>query len=632
MGGCKMKIYLCDNIKIPLDLSQQQQFSTALQQKDYFCVTNMYKTFDNVQLNQLESSYFVVATPFETLIDAGVNYMAIEYPNGKMTYCFITRITPEPNPSHATIYYVKDVWQTRMFDWTFKPSQIEKQHMGTKTYSDCEQDVGVNNYRTFKKEEFSGLYKIVDKDNDRWFLVIIACNIATSGGDEENPSIEVSPGGWVDGAFQSCDFLCFPQSSKEWNGKSMMGIADFMAYLTVQPWIAAQIQKVILIPYSFVENYSGYGFLTFHGDSILRLNSINKNTGYSIRITETVHLPKFYANQTPYSNISKLNQMFRAPYSILTINCVNGSSVALDPAYFTGFPTVTTAEISMQTVITQNPRMVIAPVNYKGEQFNLDYSMTFDDFPELTVVYDTGRLTLAQTSASYQAQLNSIYASQSYVGQSAALNASLLSSQKNLADYQRRTSVIGSAAGAVGSLLNLNIGGAVSNAYNAITTAGQASYQQAIYQNQLAKNDLSAAMQNQNYANQAAVLNASRKDAELQGMSSVGLAGGSQLSFCQLYENFPLIWATIKCPPVDEFMSIANNFKMFGFNYPNYEAPNTLSNPMCSNVYNFIKLVQANIEGKLTTEEAGEIKMILQNGVGLYHYPTEIGDTILISG
>ena len=69
--------------------------------------------------------------------------------------------------------------------------------------------------------------RITDNDNDRWFIVIIACDILTSGGNEESPKIQSSKGGWVDGAFQSCDFLAFPQSSKEWNGKILWGLQTF---------------------------------------------------------------------------------------------------------------------------------------------------------------------------------------------------------------------------------------------------------------------------------------------------------------------------------------------------------------------------------------------------------------------
>ena len=624
-------VYLCNQINIPLDLSQQQQFDNFNQQKDFFCNQKLYKKIDT-QLTQLESGYMVVAAPFEELTNAGINYLAIEYPNGKMLYAFVTRITPAPNISHASIYYVKDVWQTRMFDWTLKPSMIEKQHFSGKSFTQCEQDVGVNNYVTFNKTQFSNLVRITDNDNDRWFIVIIACDILTSGGNEESPKIQSSKGGWVDGAFQSCDFLAFPQSSKEWNGKNLMGIADFLASLTFQPWITAQIQKIIMVPYSMIEFYNYYDFMVFREKTVIKLNSIDKNKGFSITVTEEIHTPYFYRTQAPLSYYDDILQMFRAPYTLMTLNCINGSSIQIDPGYFATFGTtgvMETCKITCQFIISDNPRCTLVPNDYKGESYNIDYSLVYDGFPTMTVTYDNGRIAFAQQANSYKAQMGAISANQSFVGQSANINASLLASQKNLQDYQRNTSIIGSGLSAVGSLFSLNIGGALGNAYNAAATAGQASYQNQIYRNQLAQNDLNAAMQKQNYANQASILTAARKDALLQGMGVASLAGGDMLAFSQNYDRyFPMFWISIKIAAPDEFSCIGQQFKMFGFNYPKFESPNLYGNAINGGKYNFVKLVSANLDGKLTTEESAEIKAILQNGVGIYHYPTLIGSYI----
>lgn len=626
-----LTIYLCSQVNIPLDLSQQQHFSSAQQQKDFFCNQKLYKTI-TTQLTQLESGYMVVASPFEELTDAGVNYLAIEYPNGKMLYAFVTRITPAPNVSHASIYYVKDVWQTRMFDWTLKPSMIERQHFSGASYTQCEQDVGINNYITLAKNEFQGLLKITDNDNDRWYIVIIACNVLTSGGDEESPKIESSTGGWIDGAFQSCDFLAFPQSSKEWSGKNLMGIADFLATLTFQPWITAQIQKIIMVPYSMIEFYNYYNFLTFKQKTIIKLNCIDKNQGFSISVSEEISTPYFYKTRTPLSYYDDILEMFRAPYCLITLNCINGSSIQIDPGYFGDFGNTTTmgsCHFVCQNIISDNPRCTIVPENYKGEQYNLDYALVYDGFPTMTVVYNNGQIAFAQQANSYKAQMGAISANQSFVGQSASINASLLASQKNLQDYQRNTSVIGGGLSAVGSLFSLNLGGALGNAYNAAATAGQASYQNQIYRNQLAQNDLNAAMQKQNYVNQASILTAARKDALLQGMGVGSLAGGDQLAFSQNFDKyFPMFWISIKIAAPDEFSCAGQQFKMFGFNYPKFETPNLLGNKISNNGYNFLKLVSANLDGKLTTEEAAEIKAILQNGVGIYHYPTLIGNYI----
>ena len=173
--------------------------------------------------------------------------------------------------------------------------------------------------------------------------------------------------------------------------------------------------------------------MVFREKTVIKLNSIDKNKGFSITVTEEIHTPYFYRTQAPLSYYDDILQMFRAPYTLMTLNCINGSSIQIDPGYFATFGTtgvMETCKITCQFIISDNPRCTLVPNDYKGESYNIDYSLVYDGFPTMTVTYDNGRIAFAQQANSYKAQMGAISANQSFVGQSANINASLLTSQK----------------------------------------------------------------------------------------------------------------------------------------------------------------------------------------------------------
>ena len=114
----------------PLDMTYQHQidFKTPSEQISYWGSKIKYRLSDYTYIRRDRRS-IKVNKRFDDL--EGINYLAYQAHSGNNTkwyYCFVTD-RAYVNDETTTIYFEIDVFQTYMFDYTFKPTYISQAHV-----------------------------------------------------------------------------------------------------------------------------------------------------------------------------------------------------------------------------------------------------------------------------------------------------------------------------------------------------------------------------------------------------------------------------------------------------------------------------------------------------------------------
>lgn len=602
-------------IPIPLDQSNQYYFDTLEEQNTFF---NGKTKLEYTDFNFARVHEAVIAPiTYQAFREGGYRYCRYQLDGGtKWYYAFI--VDAAWNNDKSTIFYlVEDVFQTTLFNAVLEYSYVAQNHYAAHAFYASAQDYSVNRYMTKYTFDMIGT-SMMFNNGVPWFIISSSCDFLTSGGTESNPVIKTPIPSFVGGCPNQTALYCFPLTTQTVGSTTYAGLDEFFNQMRDLPWVAQCINSITFIPYQIIASYSGKGIFDIgNGHSGMRLiNGTLTETSFSIPSPYTALNDKYpfnIAHNTSY-------QMYASPYTKILLCSIDGNRVELDLGKYSYAVTPkANIEFVAKYEVSANPKILIVPKSYAGQDLNYDYSLIYTNFPKFEVVYDSGKLYLAQTTHQIAQQRINAANAAGLANQSGALASAAISNAQAQYNMNQKFAVAGNIAGAVGSLFSLNLGGVLSNALGAAQTAANTQYGNQSYAIQQAQNRAQTAMATNNIYASLKMAEAARMDGQLVAPGVTGMSEGNAIVLSG-EKNMPLIWIEYQSAVNYEFEQIAESFFRTGFRIDNFMLPNRTSHNGQSSIYNFVylKCHQANISGDVTESELETLKQLYENGVTLW--------------
>lgn len=332
--------------EVPLDSSytDTMDFSSISAQTTYFQGKTKY-TYSNLGPVRLQNSIRIPNTA-DNLYDC--NYIMFQNANfnTKWFYAFITEIK-FINVNMCEVNFEIDIMQTWMFDVTLKACYVEREHSATDNVGDnmVLENVDLGEYvnETGEKTPFFDSYMAV---------------IATA----YDPSGEA--GGYFGGTFSGLSYVAGLID----DDAGVKNVLDFLDS-------AVKANKADSITSTFV------------------MPSIFYTTG-TAPVMQRYEVNKKQTSLGSYTPINK--KLLTYPYNFLLVTTSDGASAKYRYEYFQGDTSAFVVECAMGC----NPEIVLEPIAYNNQQFNIDESLALSGFPQFGFSIDTFRAWLAQNGNS----------------------------------------------------------------------------------------------------------------------------------------------------------------------------------------------------------------------------------------
>lgn len=331
---------------VPLDSSYTDtlDFSSVSAQSNYFSGKAKHN-FTNLAPVRLQNAIRLPVNA-DALYDC--NYIMFQNANfgSKWFYAFITEIK-FINVNMSEVSFNIDVIQTWWFDITLKPSYIEREHS-------VKDSVGDN--LVLESVEL-GEYVNETADTTDFFDSYVGV-IATAYDPDG------TPGGYVGGMFSGLKYV--PALIN--NDDQVQQLLDFLES-AVEANKADSITSTFIMPFDF--------YTTDTTPALKRFDVTKRQT----RI----------GSYTP-----KNKKLLTYPYNFLMVSTSDGGSHQYRYEYFQG----SVAGFVLECAMGCNPEIVLEPIAYNNQQFNIDESLALSGFPQFGFAIDTFRAWLAQNSNS----------------------------------------------------------------------------------------------------------------------------------------------------------------------------------------------------------------------------------------
>lgn len=309
-------------------------------------------------------------------------------------------------------------------------------------------------------------------------------------------------------------------------------------------------------------------------------------------VNENTHRFTFTDPRKYQGAAMKNNKMYTYPYYYYVLTDGNGNNMVMRPEYFAGEETTHTIE----TVGTPvgGGQIIAVPIDYNGQEYNLDCKMVIDNFPQNAAAYDAYQAWLASGGsqkaklALQETQVRLIMAGASAVGNGvtgvgdALLNVSSGNYQTNNADYR---SLLGGVQSVIKGTFNASL-----------SVMGS-----------LKAEDIAEAKYNYAF-----------NDAQYQPNYTVGTAAPSVMAGARLLDF--RVW----CVHVrkDEADRLDDFLTMYGYAIGQVETPQYTARPH----WNFLKTQGVTVRGEMPAFARAAISRILDGGITFWKNGDEIGN------
>jgi hypothetical protein len=347
-------VYLLDT---PLDNTYKNtlHFESKTEQYNYF-LSCLKHSFEGVTYQRKDNSIRVNKN-----IDALWNSNYVMYQNenfsSKWFYAFITKM--EYVSANVTDIFIEtDVYQTWLFDTKLKKSFVVREHVKDDTIGSNLVDEQLETGEYIMKA-----YIPSNKLGANWNILAVS-DTTPLGGTAEVGNIY---GNVVTG------LAYFPFPNTDLGVQWLRTVIDL--YTTAGKSDA--IVMIFTIPEMLLDSIP---------ESWSIGQPIPSNTLPAVKVAV---LDKVKSNLDGY--VPKNNKMFTFPYNFLYVSNNSGLSATYRYEYF---PT-DTANFSIFGVISPSPKLMLAPMDYKGEGLKYEYGLTLQGFPMCSWTTDSYTAWLA---------------------------------------------------------------------------------------------------------------------------------------------------------------------------------------------------------------------------------------------
>lgn len=330
---------------IPLDNSYKDtlNFSSVSDQINYFTGKTKF-TFTNLTPVKLQNT-IRLPIPADKLYDC--NYLMFQNANfnTKWFYAFITKIS-FINVNMCEVSFEMDVFQTWQFDITLKPSYVIREHSTSDNVGDnlVSESLDIGYYREEPAEK-TGYFDS--------YTAVIGSSFTTEG----------KTGGYRGGLFTGLNYV----PALVDNPDQVQSLVDLLDTIAKANQMDA-ITSIFMMPTDFYTN----------GDTpVMKRFDATKQTS---RI----------GSYTPRNK-----KLLTYPYNFLYAFTSDGANAIYRYEYFLNS---SSCGFALQCAMSCNPEIVLEPIGYQNQQFNIDESLTLSGFPQCAYSIDSFKAWLAQNS------------------------------------------------------------------------------------------------------------------------------------------------------------------------------------------------------------------------------------------
>lgn len=611
------EVHLLTNVPFNLTYNNVMDFNTPTEQISYFLNKTKY-VFDKLTYQRVTSSTIKLDINYNDLLD--VNYLIFKNDSVKNKW-FFAFITDYEFVSESTtkITYQLDVFQTYLFDYKFQSTYVEREHTkrfnddGTPVINTLDEGLAYgSDYITTNIKQYEQLEGII------WAIIVSKVDLRSvpnknyGGSNVSNiPTplyyygVPISANGNNIGNF-TINGTKVSTIQDIWNlfttNSDFVGSIVSMYYTSYVPFVVTKESDVSIR----VDNRAG-NLIEFAGLTVLKFTGIKWGT-LSPTIFENIY------EQFPKYEESKL---YMYPYSLIEITNFKGETFTLK---MENMSKVLGFENKLDLVILSSlgisPKTAIIPRNYLNNTIfadnnmdtinSLDYGIIDNDVSDIPIVDD-------YTASYIQANKNSIATTNKYALDNARRGVTQNNATNRLnnaiIDRQQDYRETDAGVSAISSILQGNIGGALSSGYSMVKATDMAEASRA-----------SMNLNNQ-FANENLKINAEQAigltQAKLEDINNIpptisNMGNNSLFSYGNNYRGVYVVCKTIRNEYAEQ---LTNYFKMFGYKVNKLEIPNTKSRKS----YNYIKTVDANIVGNIPNNYLNTLKGIFDHGLTIWH-------------
>lgn len=557
-------ISFLSGVPLPLDYSHTIWFSSRQQQWNYFSTYYGKRNFENCSYQRASGTVRIQLEAGEAFT---YNYMYYQNPDegNRVWYCFITDVM-YINNSTVDISYQIDFLQTFLFDITFHPCYVDREHVSNDSK-------GAHT----EPEPFGGLGQYVYE-----------CVMSPWVGDPNIPSYPSEIALFNKDSQMLCmahsfSWEDFSASAKEpWVPSESIatlppsvnnGIFQGL-YLTLWAMDTAGITDVKNAIEAITENNKITGVLSIFqtplGSYYQTIHGESRGEDFHVQI-DTTKIGLY----TP-----KNNKMYTYPYCFCYATNGEGNAANYKLEYFEKYQqNYGELFFSMAGQLTLNPVVALIPRNYQGILFNFNQMLTTSSFPTCSWESDVFKAYLAQNSGKLNFQETWLTAST--IGKMAV---GTWQTSKGIADWISGDTYKEKNAGKTKALAGA--GAIIGSAINAVETV------MGINANM---EDISS-LPPQAHGNDTSTI-----------ASTLGFKG------FELY----------KCYVNSESAAIIDNFfSMYGYHRGVVKMPEFTSRTE----WNYVKTVGMLVTGNAPSTVLATIGNIFNNGITLWHNPAHVGD------
>lgn len=525
-------IWMCSGVPLTSRYDHTLYFSSIAEQNEYF----------NSKVSKTLMTYSYVRRTWKLKVQAHQDearmWSYLFFKNGtsgKRYYYFINHVE-YINDNTVELSLELDVLQTYLFDWTLRECYIERAHSVTDTIGANKIDEGldVGEYLT-SNTNVTGLNELV---------IITASTIDLNkfyfSSGETVDNILGSKYDGIFGGFQ----LTATYLNDWWDEFSVM-----LNYLNTKGKTDA-VFTMWLYPKELIESDYGTYEWTF-------MEYVKKSKSKTITVTGR---PSTLNGYTP-----KNNKLLQYPYCYMYATNNNGLAAVYPYEYFrSGTRFIVEGNIAPDSVVR------LTPIDYKGQLFNYDESLTMSNFPLCSWNNDTYKMWLAQNQ-----------------------------NQQNLSFAMSGLKIIGGAAAIVGGVAAT---GGTGGAAGAVGFAGVSSGVSLITSG---ASDIAGQL-------------AQRADKEIQPPQARGTYSGSH-NITRGLQDFYIHHKTIDAyhaKMIDDY------FTMYGYAMRQVGTPNIKARP----AFTYIKTIGSNVTGNFCQEDLQVINSIFDKGVTFWADTANVGN------
>ena len=387
-------VYLC---KTPLENDYQHQltFANATAQLTYFNSKIQYTCNDVTYIKK--DNQIVVDYPIDTIITCNYLFYKNTGFTTKYYYCFITNME-YVNENATRITFETDVYQTYMFDITFKKSFVEREHVNDDTIGKNTVPEGLDTgefmINSFTKiDEYTGSHVVIGatKVPDDFLPIESIYDSQTDTYSARDTT--------YNGIFGGVIYIAF-ETNKD--------AASFIEYMT-QDGKVNDIVSVFMIPNTFFSQgttWSNFPKTITIGSYTFDLSF--KYTLYPTEVSERVLVDNktISINSTLNGYTPKNNKMFTKEFNYMYVTNNNGG----DTTYAYEDFILNTPGFRVISAITPGASIRLIPQNYKGLDRGtlgthanecMNYGLTGGKYPTCSWQNDAYTNWLTQNSINY---------------------------------------------------------------------------------------------------------------------------------------------------------------------------------------------------------------------------------------